>query len=991
MKFDQCGQRYMANTTDGAELRAKYGWHGPVVGIRRNETSQISLEGCLAVCGHDSDPYSWDIASATITTWILPVIGTLLQAPFESNSFKRTCLAINRWVGSPIASLSYILWNIKVNAKCALIADMAVKYDDYPARKTDFGSMRDSLYLLVVMNQYSMKPQAALQKEAEGLLRIALFSKDLRLVNDHDTLRTKRRRLARELREMRRRGVVPVFISTMWFVFAFVLSIQSAFNALGENSTAHDLALGCLLAWFPTLILCTIADRNPIAAESIRKKLNELIDHVRSSIQDDLHRSLFISSFRDQPEFDQLKEWLDKIKDHSDFMGNFFTEFAGQARVRWHYGAAHPILSDIENCYVAERGRDWLADEKKARTNLVLGSVEEGLIWFDIRELWQITSAIIIVLGGCAGAFAISFFTPTVGLGCRSGGYVIFFSLAFVLIVAEMIVWWMASDLEMVPPNWMARTSSRLHSTATFAYLEEESHNRWAVLKRRTSAIFRNAEDQFVRLVRATVGLFPLNNKIDTQDKADALIRRLLVQYRAMSLQRRCELFIFRPLELINCSWLIYIVMAQTFGTYRNCHCVTSTWGGAGGYLDFTQQDTTNNEYVAWYWGTGTLLASATMGISMFYITVEWMQQSWLHTEDYNDAMDGLRKMRTYKRYTYWFRIMSRYFLLATVHPIHGLFRWVGIVRKRQKSLLWTRHGVWGKPTPSSSPSYTQPLISDPHPSGTNHHFPSISIDLAPIQRPITPHNGLPVSWASLSPPVSQPMTRNSSSDSSLHTPTHTQNRPRYSSDASLLPYRPPNPDASTHTLARPRSSTDVSTRTTSPLRTPFIAHIATHVHRDSDASNPPSPRLLHRLPYPTHSTSRTPVHTPISSLHPSAHDSPPDNAAFSDTTAPPTGHWTDNIPSVFEDDSARRESTGTDELGSPHALLPASPPSDRDYYRGDGGGWARGLQDLTVRQGYRRASSSGDASGLGIRVGDVESGDGRRGESEGSGYGGGG
>jgi len=205
--FDKCGVRFAANET----LRSEWGWRGPIIGIAPNSSTQISREGCLHICGAGADFYPWKDVSGTITTWILPVVGTLLQAPFESNATKRTLLAITRWVGSPIASLSYVLWNIKVSAKAALMVDMAVKYDETPDRKTDFGSMRDSMYLLLIMNQYTLKPAVTRsEKEAEGLLRIVLFSKDLVLTDtDNKTLRQMRRILAREVREMRRRGVVP--------------------------------------------------------------------------------------------------------------------------------------------------------------------------------------------------------------------------------------------------------------------------------------------------------------------------------------------------------------------------------------------------------------------------------------------------------------------------------------------------------------------------------------------------------------------------------------------------------------------------------------------------------------------------------------------------------------------------------------------------------------------------------------------------------------
>jgi hypothetical protein len=67
----------------------------------------------------------------------------------------------------------------------------------------------------------------------------------------------------------------------------------------------------------------------------------------------------------------------------------------------------------------------------------------------------------------------------------------------------------------------------------------------------------------------------------------------------------------------------IYIVLAQVFGWYKTCDCVTSNWAGGGGYLDFSVQDTSNSKWVRWYWTSGTLLTALVMGLSMFYITVE--------------------------------------------------------------------------------------------------------------------------------------------------------------------------------------------------------------------------------------------------------------------------------------------------------------------------------------------------------------------------------
>lgn len=569
--FAECGIDFQNNVT----LQNLYGYQGEPIGIPKNSTTQITREGCLVLCGTGTDYYTWKEVSSTLTTWILPVVGTLLQAPFESNATQRTFLAIARWVGSPIASLSYVLWNIKVSAKAALMVDMAVKYDETPDRKTDFGSMRDSMYLLLVMNQYSLKPDVVQnsKKEAECLLRIALFSRDLKLTDTDKSLRVMRRILARELREMRRRGAVPgkqglcamcvtantiaVFVSIMWFLFAFALSVEGAFNDLGQNTTAHDLALGCLLAWFPILIMGSIVDRNPIAAEAIRKKLNALVDHVRNALHNEEHRNDFMESFQDHDDYKKLKARVDGIGNAEENLYEFFEEFAGQARVRWHYGAAHPILSDIEDCYIARKGRNWLADERDARMNLVLGTINaEGLMWFDIREFWQVASAVLIVGGSCGAAFILSYFTPTVGLGCRSGGYTIFFSIALGLIIIEMTVWLVTSPYKMNIPwlNWIMR---HLRAHDAFNNWEISNHERWRGLQRTASSFSLKTESRLVRFIVWLVLLVPTRNKRVRRDRVKSILEESFQRMRNMSTQKKWERFFFRPVEVFNAIWLV--------------------------------------------------------------------------------------------------------------------------------------------------------------------------------------------------------------------------------------------------------------------------------------------------------------------------------------------------------------------------------------------------------------------------------------------------
>jgi hypothetical protein len=503
---------------------------------------------------------------------------------------------------------------------------MAVPYDYKSSSKhTDFGNIRDSFYILTTINQYSIKPVASLKDEAEGLLRIVLFSKDLRLSGTNVSLRAMRQELAQTLRKRRRRSVVPVYISTLWFIFALAISIQAAFGLIGENATAHDLALGLLLGWLPLLILCSIVDRNPTAADDVRDPLNKLIDTVCRSLQDEEILNEFIESFCTRPEANEMKHRLVKVSSAAQFLQrNFLTSFAGQGRVRWHYGAAHPILSDIENCYIAQHGRDWLRNEEEARTKLVLGSIDRGLWWFDFRELWQICSAVTIVAGSCMGAFTISYFTPTVGLGCRSLGYLIFIVISFSLLVLEFLVWWLTTEEnEEKRAQRAARRRSTIFRSETFAQLEEASAG---FLKRSVSWAFRRrerAEELLLDTLPVVVSLFYFSKRAKKREKFRKRLYAKITESHEYTVRQWTHRLFFVPIEIINTIWLCYIVLAQTFGAYVNCRCKSSNYGFGGGYVDLEQTNVTHNRFVKFYWRTGTTISCTIMGLGLAYIVIE--------------------------------------------------------------------------------------------------------------------------------------------------------------------------------------------------------------------------------------------------------------------------------------------------------------------------------------------------------------------------------
>ena len=134
--------------------------------------------------------------------------------------------------------------------------------------------------------------------------------------------------------------------------------------------------------------------------------------------------------------------------------------------------------------------------------------------------------------------------------------------------------------------------------------------------------------------------------------------------------------------------------MAQVTGKYRTCDCITSNWAGGGGYHDFSQQFTSNGYGITLTWVSGTSLTALVMGLAMFYITVEWCQQSHLSTEDYQDAMNGLKWTRRYRLSTMYPRRISRATLTQLgklVFAIGKMINMIGKDKKPRKTLMWTR------------------------------------------------------------------------------------------------------------------------------------------------------------------------------------------------------------------------------------------------------------------------------------------------------------
>jgi hypothetical protein len=389
---------------------------------------------------------------------------------------------------------------------------------------------------------------------------------------------------------------------TKWLIIVF--------SNIGPTEQADSLGLGLMLAWIPVLVLSSIVDRNPANSSAVEDRLNLLIGGVRKELirNPDLKQRERLGSLPAPPHSPGTQrgrrnsmaaplgsirtDWINALEEQS-FQGEFFVGFGGQGRRRWHYGVANAVLAGLEDEFIKAHGRDWLGLDD-VRDKLVKPRRSPGIYFFDLRELWHVAGSGLVVVGTMFGAFILNYFTPPIGIGCRTGGYVIFCSLVTLSFVVEMAVWWWTSN---------------------------------------------QTGDEFLQ-------------------------------------QEKWERRFFIPMEIIVLSWLLYMVIAQSVGLYQTCWCLA--WQS---WFNLTTAKSWTGPNVKGHWVTALVLTLIIMLLSFAFIIAEWCTQSHMATYNYEKAMRGLRRTRTFKWLTSPIREIADF----------GITKSKSLIGRKRRSLIWKK------------------------------------------------------------------------------------------------------------------------------------------------------------------------------------------------------------------------------------------------------------------------------------------------------------
>jgi hypothetical protein len=211
----------------------------------------------------------------------------------------------------------------------------------------------------------------------------------------------------------------------------------TAFENVGENAAGYNLGMGFAVSWITPLVVGAVVDRNAITTRDLRSNLKWIFAGARDALR------LLHGKYDEVLEIDSLPKGSDlhvrdKLLDR--LPEDIFTEFAGQGRLRWHRGVAHPILAGLEKSYIAEHGRGWLGHGELAKAAMLLPYGGKGFHVRDHHLLLQAVAAFIIIYGNLGAGFLISYFTPPVGISCRAFGYLIFGTSTLAAAMTEVIL-----------------------------------------------------------------------------------------------------------------------------------------------------------------------------------------------------------------------------------------------------------------------------------------------------------------------------------------------------------------------------------------------------------------------------------------------------------------------------------------------------------------------------------------------------------------------
>ncbi|KAF2112515.1 hypothetical protein BDV96DRAFT_648772 [Lophiotrema nucula] len=460
-------------------------YNGTVPGLPNDKRATFitpTYYGCHTMCGSAPQLNTPGTALGLVTTWVFP-FAILLSLPYESSiatkKVRRTVIAVLNWLGSPQTSLTATIDNFLQIRRC----HRRVKDEEHDK------AWNNLLYVVSVFNQFDLPSRA----EQEDFIRALVYGLycTVNITNSNQLNRPEVRltrdllsELASQLRLLRRKGVIPTLASLATFLVAFVFSVVLSFAAVGKDATVSPLVLGLGFGWLPTLVIFAIVDRNPVSSVRSAVLMSRWLFNVNAihtcfseSALGDVSRIQWWTaepSDNDQPGENTAANMIapedvqteddakpdnesqdlngpqsdnatqqgsevesgecEVIDDRTPFKGIppafRVGEFIGQGRRMQYSGLASAVLENIDSSHF---GHHLVSCDSATSAIVRRLNGRRPAAWFVTACV-----SLFLVFSQLAMAFMLAYNTPSVGLGCWSGGYVVYAFLSSISWIVQL-------------------------------------------------------------------------------------------------------------------------------------------------------------------------------------------------------------------------------------------------------------------------------------------------------------------------------------------------------------------------------------------------------------------------------------------------------------------------------------------------------------------------------------------------------------------------
>ena len=444
----------------------------------------LTYERCK-LCGSGQEPFNWSIFSQQFSAWLLPWLALISQLPFGaedsldnliSGEFSLTCVltfyppsyhhaSVVLTVGSPtLAAFSLAL--TAANAHWAYKRFSAI---DYPNR-------RNAVKALVHLQQVPLRLTTR-----DGLLASLIVLPQ----NDHwweclvDRL------------EQTHTWTIAAATSIAWVVIAFALTLADSFGNLGQNLGSDGRGVGTLWSWLIPIVVGWLWI--PVCSyDKLKTAIDKANDVAFVAARDRLPQ------IDGQPNIDPPRlaydiSHMQGIRIYND--KQVFTKDAARAAPVFNYSRIWEWSSAVEmiarafecafdhtgNHVPVNRRREWVpsgAGRHEVHRDNRIGTITQvqaycGFSAYGNEEptrpvpsgMWKrifMASLFALVLqwSTTGSAAIVVLFTPTTGLGCRSGSYVVYGGISTMILVAMLLSSYLAQYAKV-----RDRKSTRLNSS----------------------------------------------------------------------------------------------------------------------------------------------------------------------------------------------------------------------------------------------------------------------------------------------------------------------------------------------------------------------------------------------------------------------------------------------------------------------------------------------------------------------------------------------